>query len=369
MDRVLVTGGLGFIGSHTVDELIKQGYSVTVLDNFERQVHRGQIPVYKNEQADYIFGDIRHRKSWLRALRDVDGIIHLAATVGTAQSFWEAKKYADVNVSGTALMYEILTKEKKIRKSIEKIVVASSKSIYGEGTYLCDKHGIQYPDLRPLNQLQKKKWELVCPICGNDMRPIGVDEKKAPQTPNPYSVSKFATERLAIDYSNSIGIKTVAFRYFNVYGERQSLSNPYTGVIAIFLSRVKNGRSPFLFEDGKQLRDYVYVKDVAKTNVLALRKGNGVYNLGVGKPVSLENIVSLLNRRLGTNIQPVISGDFRSGDNRHDFADIHHLSRNFNIKDFKELKDGIDSLIKWSENQEAVDSFERAEGERLKYFT
>lgn len=367
MEKVLVTGGLGFIGSHTVDELIKRGYEVKVLDNLEYQVHGGIIPKYKNEDALYIHGDIRHRKSWISALQDVDYIIHMAGSVGIGQSFWESKKYVDTNVSGTALLYELLTKNVNLRKRINKIVVASSKSLYGEGSYMCENHGLQAPDVRPIAQLKRKEWEVKCPICGSDMVATGVKESKYPQNLNPYSLSKYATERLAMDYSYSLGIPTVAFRYFNIYGERQSLSNPYTGVMAIFISRIKNNNSPFLFEDGKQLRDYIYVKDVAKFNVDALNKGNGVYNLGTGTAFSLLGIVKMLNNALGTNIHPTVSNEFRPGDNRHDFADISTLFRDFEKRKFTPLEKGIKILAKWSENIDSVDRFEKEEKERKKF--
>ena len=367
LEKILVTGGLGFIGSHTVDELVKRGYETRVLDNLEHQVHGGNLPAYRNENVEYIYGDIRHRKSWINALKDVEGVIHLAGSVGIGQSFWEAKKYMDTNVSGTALLYEILTKDTKLREQVKKIVVASSKSLYGEGSYVCNEHGLQSPEVRPIKQLQQKYWEVKCPVCGNDMRPTGVNEAKIPQNLNPYSLSKYATERLAMDYSYSLGIQTVAFRYFNVYGERQSLSNPYTGVMAIFLSRIKNNNNPFLFEDGGQLRDYIYVKDVAKLNVDALEKGSGVYNLGTGSGTSLIQVVEKLNHALGTDVTPTISNDFRPGDNRHDFADTTALISDFGKRNFTPLENGIKILAKWSEGVNSVDRFEKEELERKKF--
>jgi len=369
MNRILVTGGLGFIGSHTVDLLIEKGYRVTVLDNLEKQVHLGKIPKYKNEGADYIFGDIRYGKSWLKALKDVEGIIHLAGSVGIGQSFWQPKKYLDVNVASTGLMYQTIVKNPDIKKKIERIVLASSKSLYGEGIYSCKNHGEFSPDIRPWDQLERREWELKCPICGENMIPKGITEEKIPQNLNPYSLSKYATERLAVDYSYLLGIKTVAFRYFNVYGERQSLSNPYTGVMAIFLSRLKNNNPPFLFEDGKQLRDYIYVKDVAKFNALALEKGDGVYNLGTGKPTSLIEIVHILNKGLGTNIEPTISNDFRPGDNRHDYANLDRLKKDFGDIKLVEINVGIKKLIDWSMSEKSIDKFQRQEKERKKYIS
>ncbi len=367
MDKVLVTGGLGFVGSHTVDELVKRGYEVKVIDNLEKQVHGGVMPSYINKDATYIKGDIRHRKSWIEALKDVDSIIHLAGSVGIGQSFWEAKKYMDTNVSGTALLYELLTKDVDLRKRIRKLVIASSKSIYGEGSYICEEHGLQAPEVRPINQLQQRIWEVKCPVCGKAMSPTGVNESKFPQNLNPYSLSKYATERLAMDYSYSLGIPTVAFRYFNIYGERQSLSNPYTGVMAIFLSRIKNKNSPFLFEDGKQMRDYIYVKDTARFNADALEKGDGVYNLGTGSGTSLLEVVQKLNEALNTDIQPTISNEFRPGDNRHDYADIKRLVRDFGETEFTPLEKGIKLLTKWSESVNSVDRFEKEESERKKF--
>ena len=367
MEKILVTGGLGFIGSHTVDRLISSGYQVRVFDNVESQVHAGKIPSYLNREAEFFRGDIRYRKHWLEALDGVDGVIHLAGAVGISQSFWEAKKYADVNVGGTSALYEILTKEKKIRSRIRKIVVASSKSLYGEGSYRCAVHGPQNPEVRPLKQLERKEWEVKCPVCNQEMVPIGVQEGKTAQNLNPYSLSKYATEKLAMDFSYALRIPTVAFRYFNAYGERQSLSNPYTGVIAIFLSRLKNGNSPLLFEDGNQLRDYIHVSDVASLNVAALDHGNGVYNLGTGKPSSLSEIVTLLNKKLGTSIAPKIPQDFRVGDNRHDYADITRLESDFGRIKFTPLDEGISRLCKWAESSMAVDKFEGAERERKRY--
>lgn len=367
MERVLVTGGLGFIGSHTVDKLIESGYSVTVLDNLERQVHLGKMPEYKNPKADYIIGDVRFQKHWKKALKNVDYIIHLAGAVGTGQSFWQPRKYLSVNSIGTANLYEILENDKNIKGRIKKIIVASSKSIDGEGAYRCETHGIVFPESRKIEDLVSHRWDPLCPQCGKPMAPVPMQETKPVQNPNPYSLSKYSTEILALQYSKVLNIPTVAFRYFNVYGPRQSLSNPYTGVLAIFLSRLKNGNRPVLFEDGLQLRDYVYVEDVASLNVKALKNGSGSYNLGTGKPTSLMHIVRYLNLGLGTDIEPTVSGEFRIGDNRHDFASTDRLFSAFGKIDFVSLEQGIKKLIAWSNGVNARDSFDKQEKERLKY--
>ena len=367
MERVLVTGGLGFIGSHTVDRLVNEGYEVTVLDNLERQVHLGKIPSFKNPDANYILGDVRYKKHWKKALENVDYVIHLAGAVGTGQSFWQPRKYLSVNTVGTATLYEILDHDKKIRSRIKKIIVASSKSISGEGTYKCETHGIIFPESRDINKLKNHIWDHFCPICGKPLTPAPLPENKPPQNPNPYSLGKYSTENLSLQYSKLLDIPTVAFRYFNVYGPRQSLNNPYTGVLAIFLSRLKNGNPPILFEDGKQMRDYIYVEDVAMANVSALKKGSGCYNLGTGKPTSLLDIVKYLNNELGTDIEPIISQEFRIGDNRHDYASTDRFINDFGQTDFISLEVGMKKLIHWSAEEKPTDNFFKEERERSKY--
>lgn len=369
MGKILVTGGLGFIGSHTVDQLLDNGYDVVIMDNLERQVHFGHMPSYKNPKAEYIKGDIRYKKHWLKALKGVTGVIHLAGAVGIGQSFWQVKKYTDINVGGTSALFEILLTRKEIAKGIEKIIVASSKSLYGEGAYRCPEHGIVYPLPRSIEQLKKHIWEILCPHCGRETITVATPETKPPQNLNPYSLSKYATERLAMDYSETLGIPTVALRYFNVYGPRQSLSNPYTGVVAIFLSRLKNGNSPYLFEDGKQLRDYIFVEDVAKINRKSLEMGSGVYNIGTGTPNSLLDVVRVLNEGLGTDIAPTISGEFRPGDNRHDFADNEKLKKDFGISTFVGFNKGMGVLIAETRETKANDFFEKQERERKTFLT
>ena len=369
MTKILVTGGAGFIGMHTVNELHQKGYDVRVLDNLDRQVHRSKVIPDFPSDVEFIQGDIRYKKHWMRALSGIDGIIHLAGSVGISQSFWQARKYMEVNSGGTATLFEILAKEKQIRKNITKVVVASSKSIYGEGSYICKTDGLIYPEARSSDQLSKKEWEVKCPICGENLEPTGVKENKPVQNLNPYSLSKYSTEKLALDFSYALSIPAVALRYFNVYGEGQSLSNPYTGVIAIFLSRIKNGNRPIVFEDGKQSRDFIYVKDVAKINAMSLEKGSGAINVGTGKSTSLLQMIDIINRDLGTDIKADVTEEFRAGDNRHDFADLSTFRKNFGSFDFTPLDRGMASLDKWAADQEAIDMVNRAELERKKYLS
>lgn len=372
MTRVLVTGGMGFIGSYTVDELVSRGYDVTILDNLERQVHRsGKKPDFANRKARYYGGDIRSVKSWEKALKNTDYVIHLAGCVGVGQSFWQARKYLDVNVIGTASMFELLLKEPKMKRNVKKIVVASSKSLYGEGSYLCATDGKVNPMTRQVEQLKRKEWEVKCPTCSNEMKPTGITEDKPPQNTSPYALSKYATEVLALDYSFATEIPCVAFRYFNVYGPRQSLSNPYTGVIALFLSRIKNHKPPLVFEDGNQLRDFVYVEDVARLNADALQNQNalGVYNLGSGRPSSLLDVFKILKRLQDSSVEPNLLGEFRPGDNRHDYAENSKLRRAFPNLKFMEIDEGLRKLIDWAKDAQALDLFEKEEKERRKYLS
>jgi dTDP-L-rhamnose 4-epimerase len=368
LTRVLVTGGLGFIGSFTIDALVERGYKVRCFDNLERQVHHGIMPPHRNRSAEYLHGDVRYRSSWAKALLNVDFIVHLAAVVGVGQSFWQARKYVDTNVGGVATLFEYLLRQKKLAKNIKKIIVASSKSIYGEGSYQCNAHGIIHPSARTIQELKQRDWEVKCPECGGVLRPVGITEDKPLQNLSPYAISKYAAESLAMDYMSVLGIPTVAFRYFNVYGPRQSLSNPYTGVVAILLSRIKNGNQPVVFEDGKQLRDYVYVEDVARLNADALENNaQGVFNLGTGKPHNLLQVIEFLKETLGSGIAPRVTQEYRPGDNRHDFADNYKLASAFNFRQFASLKDGLERLVEWARTAKSVDLFEREERERLAY--
>jgi dTDP-L-rhamnose 4-epimerase len=369
MTRVLVTGGLGFIGSFTVDKLVERGYEARSLDNLERQVHHGKSPSFRNSRAEYFDGDVRSRASWMKALEDVDYVIHLAATVGVGQSFWQARKYVDTNIGGTATLLESLLKERRLGNRVKKLVVASSKSIYGEGSYECRGHGLIQPQARGIEQLKKRDWEAHCTRCGNVLKPVGIKEDKPLQNTSPYALSKYATETLAMDYASVLGLPTIAFRYFNVYGPRQSLSNPYTGVVAIFLSRLKNNRAPVVFEDGNQLRDYIYAEDVARLNVDALEnKAQGVYNVGTGEPHSLLEVIDNLQAVLGKDIPPTVTQEYRPGDNRHDYADNSKLKASFEVGRFMPLKVGLRRLVKWASNERALDLFEKEEKERTSFF-
>ncbi|MGC9086914.1 MAG: SDR family NAD(P)-dependent oxidoreductase [Thermoproteota archaeon] len=368
--KVLVTGGAGFIGSHTVDLLVEKGYKVRVFDNLEPQVHFNKKPNYLNQKADYFFGDVTKKEDWLKALNNVDAVVHLAAMVGVGQSMYQPVRYLNVNSIGTANMYEVLLEKPEIRKNIKKVIVASSKSIYGEGAYVCKVHGVVYPELRKREQLEKKDWEVHCPFCNEYVKPVGITEQKPVQNLSVYALSKYDTERIAVNFGFALKIPTVAFRYFNVYGPRQSLNNPYTGVVAIFSSRIKNNNPPIIFEDGKQLRDFIYVEDVARANILALEsEKEGVYNVGTGKATSILEVAKTLIELFDSKVEPKITEEFRVGDNRHDFSDISKIRRELKFEPRYSLKQGLEKFVEWGETQEAIDMFEKAEEERRKYLT
>jgi dTDP-L-rhamnose 4-epimerase len=367
--KVLITGGAGFIGSHTADLLVEKGFEVRILDSLDPQIHKSK-PSYLNPAAEFVKGDIMQPAQWKKCLEGVEAVIHLAAMTGIAQSMYEPARYFTINTVGTSAFYEVLLKNRQIRKQIRKIIVASSKTIYGEGSYTCKSHGTVYPGLRPASQLKKKEWEPRCPQCMEPLTPKGIKEDKPPQNLSIYALTKYDTERTSMLYGEALGIPTINFRYFSVFGPRQSLSNPYTGVCSIFLSRLKNGKPPAIFEDGNQLRDFVYVEDIARANLLGLEKEGkaGVYNIGSGTGTSINQIAAALTDILGSAIKPEVTGDFRIGDTRSDFADITKARKELGFHPKWTVRKGLESLVEWSGKEEAVDMFEKAEKERKSVF-
>jgi len=364
--KVLVTGGAGFIGSHTVDLLLNKGFDVRILDNLEDQIHQRKKPEYLNPEAEFILGDITNLDVWKKSLEGIDALIHLSAMTGIGQSMYQPSRYLSVNITGTAKLYDVLINNSKLRKNIQKIVIASSKTIYGEGVYRCRTHGTVYPSLRSKAQMQNKDWEVHCPICKEYAKPIEIKEEKPAQNLSVYALSKHVTEKISLMYNNILEIPTTIFRYFSSYGPRQSLNNPYTGVCSIFLCRLKNHKPPVIYEDGKQLRDFVYVKDIAEANLLALQKVDttDVYNIGTGSPTSILEIALTIREIINAHIDPVTTQEYRIGDTRHDIADISKAKRDFGYKPRWKLKEGLTELINWSETEDATDMFELADKER-----
>ena len=355
--KILVTGGAGFVGSHLVDELVKM-HDVTVYDNLEPQVHKS-TPEYLNKDAELLIEDIRNEEKLRDAVLNSEIIFHEAAMVGVGQSMYQIEKYMDVNTMGTAKLLDILVNEEH---NIKKLIVASSMSIYGEGKYECSECGILYPPLRSNEQLRRREWEMRCPSCNKIVKPVPTDENKPLQPTSIYAISKKDQEEMCLAVGRAYGLPTVALRYFNIYGPRQALSNPYTGVCAIFSSRIKNNNSPIIFEDGLQTRDFISVHDIVQANMLVMEKSKANYemfNVGTGRPVSILDIARILSKLYGKDIKPEIVNKYRSGDIRHCYADISKLKR-LGFKPSVSFEDGMRELVEWGLMQEAEDKSEAA---------
>src|ERR1051325_9563411 len=319
--NILVTGGAGFIGSHIVDALVERGHRVRILDAVVEQVHGLAGPQYLNPEAEFLQGGVCVADLVKRALDGIDVVYHKAAEVGVGQSMYEISRYVRANDLGTAVLLEEIVKR---RPQVKKLIVASSMSIYGEGAYECDKCGLIQPNLRPLSQLLERDWELNCPKCGSKVKPVPTSEDKPLFPSSVYAISKQDQEQFCLVVGRAYEIPVVALRYFNVYGPRQALSNPYTGVCAIFSGRLLNDQRPLIFEDGEQTRDFVHVSDIVQANLLALETDEAnynVFNVGTGRPVSIRQIFQMLARSLGKDIEPEIVGKYREGDIRHCIAE------------------------------------------------
>ncbi|NQT90486.1 MAG: GDP-mannose 4,6-dehydratase [Candidatus Omnitrophica bacterium] len=362
--KILVTGGAGFIGSFLVDELIRQGHQVRIYDNLSPQVHgpRQSPPAYLNKDAEFINKDILDRDSLYKALKDVDVLFHLAAMVGVAQSMYQVYDYVQVNTLGTALIQDIIANEKH---KIKKMLVASSMTMYSEGRYECGDCGIVCPPLRPYEQLKDKDWFMHCPKCSKKLRPIATDETKPLNPRSVYSITKKDQEELFLSVGRTYDIPATALRFFNVYGPRQALSNPYTGVCAIFSSRILNNHNPVLYEDGLQTRDFIHVKDVVRAAILAMESKEadyGVFNVGSGRPIEILKIAEILIDRLKANetITPELKGHFRKGDIRHCFADTTRIKKALGFEPEIAFEDGIDDLTAWVKKQSCEDKVDIA---------
>ena len=360
-ERVLVTGGGGFIGSFLIDELVKLGHRVIVYDNMERQVHAaGQAENYLNPDAEYVYADIRDRDSLERAVTRSDLITHQAALVGVGQSMYQVERYVDINIRGTSVLLDILVNAKH---NVRKVVVAASMSGYGEGRYRCPQCGLIAPPLRPENQLLRAEWELHCATCGSILEPVPTTEDKVLQATSVYAITKQTQEQLVLNVCEAFKIPAVSLRYFNVYGPRQSLDNPYTGAAAIFMSRLKNDRPPLIFEDGEQTRDFVSVHDIVAANIAVIGSPKAdyrVFNVGSGTRVSVLELSGLLARLLGKDIGPEVTGKYRKGDVRHCFADISLLQSVLDWAPQIPLATGLRELVDWSESISATDHVEAA---------
>src|SRR5205085_427502 len=316
--NILVTGGAGFIGSHLVDALVAGGHRVRVLDALVPQVHgKSDRPAHLNPEAEFLRGDVCDGELLGRALEGVEAVYHEAAEVGVGQSMYEMQRYVRANTFATSVLLEHLVAR---RAQIRKLVVASSMSIYGEGAYSCPVHGAVYPQLRPAAQLRERRWEMECARCASELRALPTKEDKPLFPTSVYAITKQDQEQLCLVVGRAYGVPTVALRYFNVYGTRQALSNPYTGVCAIFSSRLLNGQRPVIFEDGAQARDFVHVSDIVRANLLALETDRADYkavNVGTGRATSVGEVARLLAEGLGREHEAEFVGKYPEGDVRH----------------------------------------------------
>lgn len=358
MKNVLVTGGAGFIGSNITLKLLDKGYQVTVLDSLSKQIHGLQpsstSPLYRKikDKVKFIKGDVCCRDDWEKALDNIDYVIHLAAETGTGQSMYEIKKYVDTNIGGTALLLDILT---NTHHHVKRVVVAESRAIYGEGKYRCPLCGNVYPLERKDEDMAKGDFECKCPKCGRNVNLVATTEDSAIHPSSVYGIAKQVQGQLVHLVCKAIGVESVSFRYQNVYGPGQSLSNPYTGILSIFSTQIKNHHGLNIFEDGKETRDFVYIDDVADATILGMEvpEANGhVFNIGTGTAIDVLTVAQTLCDKYKIHVPIKISGNYRLGDIRHNFADISLARKILGFKPKWSFSDGISEFAKWVNEQE-----------------
>ena len=373
--KVLITGGLGFIGLALARTLVRRGMSVRLLDNLSPQIHGVNSqpdlgPLLKKQQVEVVLGDVCKRRDWILALRDVAAVVHLAAETGTGQSMYRIGDYTRTNVLGTAMLLDVLAND---RHDVTKLVLASSRSVYGEGAYNCAHCGLVFPPMRSLASLQAGEWEPSCPICSAPIQPVATPETCKTSPASVYAATKLAQEDLVRIAANAQGIPFLIYRLQNVYGEGQSLNNPYTGILSIFSNRIRQGKEIVLFEDGHESRDFVHVSDVAEAMTLGLTSDGGdglTMNVGSGQQTSVETIARCLKKQFKDSSAPLISGQYRLGDIRHNYADITAIGRLLGFVPRVSLEEGIARFVAWVKTQDAVqngaeDGLDRANRELI----
>ncbi len=358
--KVLVTGGAGLIGSHTADLLLERGHEVRIFDSLELPTHAAGKPKYLPREAEFIHADMRDSDAVAKALRGMDAVIHLAATGGFTPRIAE---YLDANTLGTARMLETI-RDRKL--PIRKVITASSIAVYGEGKYQCAEHGVAYPGLRGLDRLEKGEWEVPCPRCGRPLSPLLTDESTPVDPATPYALSKYDQERLTLMFGRATDVPAVALRYFVTFGPRQSLHNPYTGVCTIFSSRIANRLPIVIYEDGRQSRDFIFVKDVARANVFVLeepRADGRVFNVGTGRATTVLQLADTLQSCLGSKGEVQVPSRYRPDDVRHMVADVSRLAE-LGFRAETSLADGLRQYAAWLAEQGPLpEYFARAEKE------
>jgi len=352
--KVLISGGAGFIGSTLSLALVARGHEVTVLDNLSPQIH-GDHSVLLDRIRDrvrFIQGDVRSRPDWQQALAGQEAVVHLAAETGTGQSMYQIAHYTDVNIGGTALLLDLLANE---AHSVRRLVVASSRAIYGEGRYRCAACGIVHPEARLAQDMAGGDFQVKCPHCGANAQMLATDETSRIGPSSVYGISKHTQEQLVLSAGQALGIPAVAFRYQNVYGPGQSLTNPYTGILSIFSTRILNGHDIVIFEDGLESRDFVYIDDVVSATIAGIENSAAagqVFNVGSGVATSVETVAHTLVRAYGATVPVRISGNFRVGDIRHNVADLTKIRQHLGFEPTVSFEQGIAHFAQWVRGQD-----------------
>lgn len=358
MEKVLITGGAGFIGSNVAKKLIEKGIKVRVLDNLSPQIHGDNpeitSPLYRSirDDVEFIKGSVTNREDWLKALKGVDVVLHLAAETGTGQSMYEIEKYVNVNIGGTAILLDILTNNKT---EVKRVVVAESRAIYGEGKYWSDDlERYVYPDERPADTMDSGDFEVKYPGCKTPLKLVATTEDSLIHPGSVYGITKQVQGQLVHLICRSIGIESVSFRYQNVYGPGQSLSNPYTGILSIFSTRIKNGNGINIFEDGLETRDFVYIDDIADATILGMTVpgiSGEAFNIGTGIATDVITVAKTLIKHYGIEVPVRVSGNYRLGDIRHNFADISKARKLLGYEPKWSFDEGIKKFTEWVNNQ------------------
>ena len=356
MKKILITGGAGFIGSNLTKKLVSKGYSITILDNLSKQIHgkdqKSELYNSIKEISTFILGDVCNEEDWKKSLKGQDAVIHLAAETGTGQSMYEISRYNDVNILGTSHLLDFLANNKN---SVKKLIIASSRSIYGEGKYKCENHGVVYPNERVASNMMKGKFDLFCDVCGGELDLMPTDENSKIHPSSIYGITKQQQEQMILLMGKSLGIPAVALRYQNVYGPGQSLSNPYTGILSIFSTRMLNGNDIDIYEDGEESRDFVFIDDVVEATILALEKeeaNDEVFNVGSGEATTVKEVADSLKKFYNSDINISISGKYRLGDIRHNYADLTKAKNLLGFSPKYDFQEGIFEFVKWVKNQE-----------------
>lgn len=357
--NVLITGGAGFIGSNLALKLINLGYIVTVLDNLSEQIHgkpeTSMLYLSIKDKVKFIKGDVRNKEDWYNALKNQNIIVHLAAETGTGQSMYEVQKYVDVNVNGTAIFLDYLVNE---QHNVNKVIIASSRAIYGEGKYKCYTHGNVYPTERLEKDLLVADFEPKCPICNSSTEILATDEDSKIHPSSVYGITKQNQEQMVLNVCKSIGVPAVAYRYQNVYGPGQSLKNPYTGILSIFSTQIRNGNNINIFEDGQESRDFVYIDDVVNATILGIQKEEAnfeVFNVGSGVATPVIEVATKLKEFFHSNVEINITKNFRLGDIRHNFADLNKIKNKLGFQAQFNFNDGVSKFVDWVKSQKVME--------------